>query len=333
MASIAPSVALRLAEVAAEIRLKPSPDAADLAFTARELVLTTLPHRDPGNVPAWQRVNGWFTMTIHPMIDSKGRARYPYGSIPRLLLYWIVTEAKRTESRRLDLGPSLAEFMRQVELSPATGGGKRGDARRLQDQMERLFRAQISFEEVPPLPTSPRRWLTMPISEAGELWWSPSAPAQGALFGSYVLLGDAFYRAITAKAFPVDRRALKALKRSPLALDLYAWLAYRVFGLKGRAQFISWKGLRGQIGSAYADPANFRKAAQDALRKVAAVYPGLAYRCQPGGFTILPGLPAVPPTKVRKTHLIRGETVPPPTTKAYASGSTYPPKRTVKRYP
>lgn len=333
MASIAPSVALRLANVAAEIRLKPSPDAADLAFTARELVLTTLPHRDPGNVPAWQRVNGWFTMTIHPMIDSKGRARYPYGSIPRLLLYWIVTEAKRTESRRLDLGPSLADFMRQLELNPATGGGKRGDARRLQDQMERLFRAQVSFEEALPLPTAARRWLTMPISETGELWWSPAVPAQRALFGSYVVLGEAFYRAITAKAFPVDRRALKALKRSPLALDLYAWLAYRVFGLKGRTQFISWNGLCGQIGSAYSDPANFRKAAQVALKKVAVVYPGLAYRCRPGGFTLLPGLPAVPPATAGKAPFIHGEKVPPPNARGCGDGRTYPPKRTVKRYP
>ena len=33
---------------------------------------------------------------------------YPYGTIPRLLLFWMTTEATRTKSRRLELGNSLA---------------------------------------------------------------------------------------------------------------------------------------------------------------------------------------------------------------------------------
>jgi hypothetical protein len=38
-------------------------------------------------------------------------------------------------------------------------------------------------------------------------------------------LGENFFEAITAAPVPLDMRVLKTLKRSPLALDLYAWLS------------------------------------------------------------------------------------------------------------
>ena len=48
-------------------------------------------------------------------------------------------------------------------------GGKRSDARRLRDQMERLFRARISFENNN---ADRRSWLDMTVAPKGEFWWS-----------------------------------------------------------------------------------------------------------------------------------------------------------------
>ncbi len=63
---------------------------------ARQLVQCTLPHSDPGDTPIWTRTNGNLTLVIQPHIDRQTRkAMYPYGSIPRLFLFWLVTEAKR----------------------------------------------------------------------------------------------------------------------------------------------------------------------------------------------------------------------------------------------
>jgi len=53
------------------------------------------------------------------------------------------------------------------------------------------------------------------------LWWHPH-PDQAALWESWIQLGEKFYSAVIASPVPVDMRALRALKRSPLALDLYA---------------------------------------------------------------------------------------------------------------
>src|SRR3712207_607490 len=66
------------------------PDASDLAFMAKHLVQVTLPHRDPGDVPFWSRTNGDLTLVIaRTQIDQDTNQLigYPYGTIPRLLLY------------------------------------------------------------------------------------------------------------------------------------------------------------------------------------------------------------------------------------------------------
>src|ERR1035438_470732 len=135
---------LELIEAAATIREEP--DAAERAFMARQLVQCTLPHSNPGNVPLWKRSSGNTTLAIQPGIDidTEKSIGYPYGTIPRLLLFWMVTEAVQTKTRRLVLGRSLAEFMRAVGLDPSRGG-KRSDHRRLKDQMRRLFKCHISF--------------------------------------------------------------------------------------------------------------------------------------------------------------------------------------------
>jgi hypothetical protein len=125
-----------------------------------------------------------------------------------------------------------------ARLDPNTGGGKRGDAYRLKQQMRKLFKATISFHENMQEPhRHGERWLDMQIAPMGELWWDPKQPEQGTLWGSWVELGEKFFQAITAAPVPVDTRVLRALKKSPLALDLYAWATWRVFKLQRPLSF------------------------------------------------------------------------------------------------
>lgn len=312
MVSISDKAALRLVQAGAIIRASRETPDQDKAFMARALVQMTLPHSDPGEATEWKRKNGWLTLTITPYRQG-GRNLYPFGSIPRLLLLWIITEAVRTKNRRLELGQSLAEFMRQVGLSSVTGGGKRGDASRLRDQMVRLFRAHFTIEEVKPYPAAGMQWQNLGMVEHGEIWWSLPNASQPSLFGSYVVLGEAFFRMVTERPVPLDRRALTALRRSPLALDVYAWTSYRVFTLtcaRQPKQFISWELLQDQFGADYADLNNFRKAFCLALRRVAQVYPELRYQPRKGGFYLFAGRPAVAVRIGGKNAVIPGETVP-----------------------
>jgi Plasmid encoded RepA protein len=278
----------------AEMIYQNPPDAEDLAFLARELVQCTLPHSDPGQVPFWARTNGNMTLSIVSGFDPV-RTRlvgYPYGSIPRLILFWVTTEALRTRSRVLELGHSYNDFLRDIGFDPNTGGGKRGDAKRVKEQTCRLFASTISFIQTGKLAPDREgeRRVNMSVASTSEFWWNPKQPDQVNLWGSWVELGEKFYDALTAAPVPLDVRALRALKRSPLALDLYAWATHKSVAVarRGKPQFVPWKGLKEQFGADYADNQNFRRKAVEVLKKIQVVYPALRLEDATGGIIVLP---------------------------------------------
>jgi hypothetical protein len=295
-ASIVTPTQQKFLEAAAVIRL--DPDDTEAAFMARHLVQCTLPHSNPGNVEQWARRNGNLTLGIQRGWDFEKNCPvgHPYGVIPRLLLFWMTTEAVRTKNRRLELGNSLSAFMRELGLIPASaGGGKRSDAKRLREQMRRLFFARISFQiTVEEAHRHGEKWLNMEVAPEGELWWNPKQPEQGTLWGSWIELGEKFFQAIVSSPVPLDMRALRALRRSPLALDLYAWAAYKswVVNQKNVSQFVTWQGLMEQLGANY-DPKridHFKEKVKAKLRKVSTVFPGgLNLEWQRSGLTFRPG--------------------------------------------
>lgn len=280
--------------------MKLDPLDAECVFLARFLIQCTLPHSDPGDVPVWTRKNGLYTLGIQPGwdFDAGCSLGYPWGSMPRLLLVWIVTEAKRTASRRLDLGDSLARFMLELGLNPAMGSGKRSDSRRLREAMRRLFGARISFyQHISDGRRQGEAQRDMQVAPERELWWDAKSPGQGALWGSWIELGDKFYSAIMESTVPCDMRALRLLKRSPLALDLYVlcnWIGSNL-GSKPH-HFISWEMLGQQMGGDYANIGDLRRKIKAELRKVKLAHPGLnvSYPPKGGGILIKPGVPAVP---------------------------------------
>jgi hypothetical protein len=304
---------LQLIEAGADIRER-WPGPSDLSFMAKHLVQVTLPHSDPGDIPLWTKTNGDVTLVIArtAVDDDANPIGYPYGVIPRLLLFWITTEAVRnknkpdTNPRLIELGNNLSQFMRDVGLDPGQGGGKRSDAKRMRDQMNRLFAASISFQQSRKSEgLRGQRTVGMLIAPRRELWWDPRNLSQGSLWQSWIELGEDFYNAVTTSAVPVDIRALRALRKSPLALDLYGWATYKAFSLysKGQAQVITYRDFMRQFGTDYSDPKNFKKKLVAALKKVQAVYPQLKIQSVEGGVKIYPSRPAVPISGVRPLNL------------------------------
>ena len=283
---------MKLINAAGEIQL--DPDKIKAAFMARQLVQATLPHRNPGDdVPAWSRKNGSLTLTIRPGWDNKKKKTigYPYGTLPRLLLFWLITEAVRTNSPRIELGKSLANFMEKLGLD-SSRGGKRSDATRLREQMTRLFQSVISFEQSEDGRTA---WLNMQVAPKGMMWWDKKRPKQDMFWESWVQLGEDFFKAITEAPVPVDIRALKALKNSALALDLYSWATYTAYQTQktGRKRYVPWKLLHDQFGAEYGTIKNFSQKAWKTFIKVNMVYPALNINRIRGGIEVLPSKPAV----------------------------------------
>ena len=90
----------RLKLVEDALKISEQPDDAERAYMARQLVQCTLPHSNPGNVPVWSRRSGNMALVIQQGYDDdETPVGYPYGAIPRLLLFWIVTEANFQKNR------------------------------------------------------------------------------------------------------------------------------------------------------------------------------------------------------------------------------------------
>ncbi|MGZ8249742.1 MAG: replication protein RepA [Methylomagnum sp.] len=295
---------------------------ADLAFIARELVLCTLPHSDPGNVPTWSRTNGNLTLRINPGYKRDEETKrdvcigYPYGTIPRLILIWMITEILRTKNRRLELGHYLGNFLDKIGLSSSTGRGKRGDAKRVQHQMERLFNSTISFEyrlDSESSRRSGRAWLNMEVAPEGVLWWDNKAIDQGALWGSWIEVGEKFYQAVIANPYPLDIRVLRKIKDSALGIDLYTILNREAYRAKkeGKSRFIAWEWLYVQTGNEYSNEdaiRNFRRKALEQIEQILKAHSGLLISIQKGrrgqksGLVVsnlsTPSIPPEPPQKL-----------------------------------
>ena len=273
---------------------------ADRGFMARLMALCSLPRANPGNDRhQYIRVNGPYTL----ILSRTGKYGLPYGTIARLLVAWVCTEAVRTQSRELVLGSSLSEFMRTLGIYNSGGHPQL----RLKSQMDRLFNASVRlvYEN-----DHGEQFVSSQIADRGEFWWDPERPEDRSLWQSKIELGEKFFQEIVRNPMPLDMNILKALKRSPLGLDLYLWLTYRMFSLDGPKR-LSWAMLYRQFG---ADPSrrsdnvtvqNFRKDCLRELKKIKMAWPELNYRIErghrhekTGAVILLPSKPAIPPIRL-----------------------------------
>lgn len=256
-----------------------------LGFMARAMVQATLPHKKAlGN--EFTRTNGNFSLTLL----APAKIGLPYGSYPRLLLSWLTTEAVRTKERELILGDSLSKFMTELGLMPT--GGRWGSITQLKNQMRRLFSSYVTCS----YDGDSFNVQNMTPVERANLWWSPKEPDQATLWKSSVLLGQNFFDEITKHPVPIDLRALNALKKSPMALDIYMWLTYRMFYLR-KPTPLRWTSLQAQFGADYADNKagrqGFRRGFTHALKKVHVVYPEAKVEGIENGILLLPSKPHI----------------------------------------
>ena len=243
--------------------------AGAVGYMARTLVQVTLPHTDPKTL-YYERTTGRLTLAV------RGHKSYgiPFGTIPRLLLAWMCTEAVVTKDPTLQLGHSAKEFAEKLTLY--TGGT---DMKRLRNQCLALARAVISVDENDPQ-NSGLAFADIKLAKHGFFFWSAKDPEQQGLWESRLTLTDEFFEAVTTRPVPMDLGVFRALGKSPLAMDIYTWLTYRMFLLRvsGRTEaLIPWIGLKYQFGAGYADDKqgveNFKKNFKIQLRKVLRYYP------------------------------------------------------------
>ena len=245
-------------------------------YMASTLAQITLPHKQQKTL-YYSRTNGKITLSV------RGHADYgvPFGSLPRTILAWMCTEAVRTKSPVLNLGNSTSDFVKN-KLRVHYNGAYLA---RVKTQALALSRAVISIDGKDGVI---RAFEDIKIASKGFFFWSEANPNQSALWNSNLTLTDEFYQAATKHPIPIDFQIYHSLRQSPMAMDIYTWLTYRMFVLlvSGRKEaMIPWAALMLQLGSGYPDTPrglrNFKTNFLIRLREVISFWNDAEYHIEP----------------------------------------------------
>ena len=248
------------------------------AFLHSALCAMSLPARRPKDEMApIIRQDGRYTLAITPkptLIRRGGEVAMqslgvPFGSYPRIILIYIMSEAVRTSCRDVYLGASFADWLRRLGYDNATHGS-RGTANLLKHQLDRLLACEWMI-----------RWDDNDADDAAfavnEVKLSNEYAGLKGKDGSFIReirLAEGFFSHLREHAVPLNEAAIRELRNNPTALDLYTYLAYRLLRISGdKPHVLSWDQLATHLGSAAESPRKFRQTIRQNWDLVSAVYP------------------------------------------------------------
>jgi Plasmid encoded RepA protein len=252
---------------------------------------TGLPHKKPADDSSvWKVQTDAVTLLVEPgfRIGPAGdpiSVGVPYGAIARLILIYLQSEALRTGSREVQLGGSLRAFLRRLGVSI---GGK--TAKIVKEQAQRLSRCRLTFH-------SSWKGAAVLVNQnivdcAMFLDTDQREDGQGNLFVETARLSEVFFEQLTHHAVPLDEAAIRHIRNSSMALDVYCWLAYRLHALKAPKQ-LTWAALAGQFGMGIKQRKHFRAAFSESLSLALAVYRDANVEMAPDGLILKPSPPPV----------------------------------------
>jgi hypothetical protein len=266
-----------------------------ISFQYVPLIQCSFPHADPGQVSCFTRRNGWLELTLGTTRPDTG---LPYGVPARLLTIYCASEAMRTRSPEIYLGKSVHDFLRLMDI-PITRGA-RGSLTVYTNQLLRLIHSTLSIDEnIQDAKGRAGLHIRQALFvEEAQLWWDEpkgesSRAGQGNIgAGSSLVLSRVLFDSILERSAPLATSAIKQLRKSPMDLDVYAWLVHRLFILS-KPSMVSWAQLAGQFGHNYSEQRMFRRFFSDSLKRVLAVYPEAKLNVTQSGVLLLPSKPHV----------------------------------------
>lgn len=250
---------------------------------------TALPHRRPvDNAAIWKLETDSMTLLVEPgiRVAHSGEPIHvgvPFGAIARLILIYLQSEALRTGSRDVELGGSLRAFLGRLGISV---GGK--TARLVREQAERISRCRLTFHAT-------RRGGSMLVNQNivdVAMFVDNSEEGQGSLFVETARLSETFFNQLKQHAVPLDEAAIRHIRNSSMALDVYCWLAYRLHSLTSEKP-ITWAALAGQFGAGIKLRKHFKAAFNESLQLALAVYRDARVEVSPTGLLLRPSPPPV----------------------------------------
>lgn len=264
-----------------------------LAFAYSGWAQCALPHRRIPIDQVWEVASDHIRLVVEPGrrpsgINGDGPLEFcgvPFGSYARLILFYLQTEALRTNSREIELGRSWRDWMSRIGVP---WGGSSGKA--VREQAELLSRCRLTFH----LQGNGRAGLVnQSIVDKALFLDTPSdSSRQGRLILETAKLSEGFYEQLKKHPVPLEEAAIKALANNSAAMDCYIWLAYRLHILAS-PRLVTWKALKAQHGHGFAKLYHFKNKFPGVLSLATAVYPGAKVEVNEQGVVLKPSRPPV----------------------------------------
>jgi len=263
-----------------------------LGITHAGFAMTSLPHKRIEEA-LWRRDGHRTTLLVESGRHRNGELLgVPYGSIARLILLYLQTEAVRTNSPEVELGRSMKSWMGRMSLS--TGGRT---YQLVAEQARRISGCRLTFFTDRENGAERRHngaFVQDAISLSGVM-----EDNQPTLWQDRVRLDEGFWRSLREHPVPVREEAIKAIGTRSLAIDVYIWLAYRLHALP-KATAVSWPAIHGQFGAGFRHVRQIKSTFLEALTVALAVYPEAHVGVEKEGVVLHPSAPAVPRADARR---------------------------------
>ena len=263
---------------------------AGIGFLYSGWCQAALPHRRLADGQGWQVSGERVVLIVEPGMRSGPAGKpvhigVPYGSRARLIMLYLQSEALRTGSREIELGKSLRDWLTRLGIPV---GGKSVEA--VREQAERISRCKLSFE----VKAGISKGLMNQTIVDTAIFLDLDDETQGSLFVERARLSEGFFEQLKRHPVPLEEPAIRAVNNNSMALDLYAWLAYRLHALKAPTP-VSWRALKPQFGMGFGRMDNFRARFLDNLKLALAVYPAARVEVEDAGLILHPSRPPVSP--------------------------------------
>jgi hypothetical protein len=263
-----------------------------LGITHAGFAMTSLPHKriEDG---LWKREGHRTTLLVESGRTRNGNlVGVPYGSIARLILLYLQTEAIRTNAPEVELGKSMKSWMSRMSL---TTGGKTYQV--VTEQARRISACRLTFFTDRESGGESRHngaFVQDAITFASVIDEDQRSPWQ-----DRVRLDHSFWRSLKDHPVPVREEAIQAIGTRSLAIDVYIWLAYRLHSL-AKPTPVSWPAVHAQFGAGFRLVRQIKPTFIEALRMALAVYPEACVDADKQGLILHPSPPAVPKAEAKR---------------------------------
>lgn len=253
------------------------------SYMATAMMYACLPHKKLDTC-VFKRSNGQYSLSIMNDPDIG----LPFGKIPRIILAFLCTEAKKTGSPLIQLG-NKTEFA--AKLGMACTGGKNGTLNQIETQAKRLFTSHITLTRSN---SHEFAWKNVNLTDSGIILWDDKRSKT--IWESKLQLTDAFFQECMDHPIPIYLEVIKKF-RSPLTIDIYIWLTYR-FNILNKPLYLPWEVLKEQFGASYSDISNFVTYFKKSLKQIKIIYKEANFQVSSKNLILFPSKPHISRNKL-----------------------------------